>query len=432
MTNHPATSTRPKRDEPDQPPEAPPALRAHHRDAPIPDARVDRLPSCRCPRRRRLRRAGAFVLTSHSSGRRVVADDVELGHELDAGGLRHPSLHLGDELAHVTRGGAGLGLEEVGVLLGDDRAADAQTLQPRRLDEPARAVARRVAEHGAGVLAAGLVLASPAHDLVDPASQAAGSSGSRRTRPRSRRRSAAGSSGGSRARGRPRPGARRGDRPPRRGGRSPTPAAAPRRSRGRARPRSCAPRRRPTRGSRRRTPARPARRPPRGGRARGAAPPRRPGATGVGAAPEVIAQGGRSPRSRPRARRPARRTRRRTSSRFEPRPITSSARPVPSRDGRDRCEARRRPDAHEHGDRAADAVRAQLGERHALGSSRPASRSRSSPASDARSTRTRSRRGPRSHSSGTVVRSPAPSVSTTSPGRASRSACCTTSARRGR
>src|SRR6185312_15975006 len=37
-----------------------------------------------------------------------------------------------------------------------------------------------------------------------------------------------------------------------------------------------------------------------------------------------------------------------------------------------------------------------------------------------------------SHSSGAVVRSPAPSVSTTSPGRARRGTCATRSARRGR
>src|SRR6266536_4832508 len=48
---------------------------------------------------------------------RVVADHVELGHELHATGLRHPALHLGNEVEHVAGGGTRVGLEEVGVLL---------------------------------------------------------------------------------------------------------------------------------------------------------------------------------------------------------------------------------------------------------------------------------------------------------------------------
>ena len=61
----------------------------------------------------------------------------------------------------------GFGLEEVGVLRRHHRAADPQALEPERVDEPAGGVAGRVGEHRAGVGAAGLVLAPPAHDLGD-------------------------------------------------------------------------------------------------------------------------------------------------------------------------------------------------------------------------------------------------------------------------
>src|SRR2546421_291926 len=67
---------------------------------------------------------------------RVVADHVELGHELNAAGLRHPALHLGDEVEHVAGGGTGVGLEEVGVLLGHHSPAHAQALEPGGVDAP--------------------------------------------------------------------------------------------------------------------------------------------------------------------------------------------------------------------------------------------------------------------------------------------------------
>jgi hypothetical protein len=53
------------------------------------------------------------------------------------------------------------------VLLRHDRAAEPQTLATGGLDEPARGVVGRVGEHGSRVLTSGLVLAAPAHDLVD-------------------------------------------------------------------------------------------------------------------------------------------------------------------------------------------------------------------------------------------------------------------------
>ena len=95
------------------------------------------------------------------------------------------------EREHVVGARARLGDEEVGVLLRDDRAADAQALAARGVDEPARGVAGRIGEHRARVLPAGLVLAAPAHDLVDAAAaRPRGRRRSRRTRPRARRRAA--------------------------------------------------------------------------------------------------------------------------------------------------------------------------------------------------------------------------------------------------
>ena len=137
-----------------------------------------------------------------------------------------------------------------------DGPADAQALAARRVDEAPGRVAGRVAEHRAGVGAAGLVLAPPADDLGD-----ARLARVRRVvgAPRSsapdhdlasastfecavaelelgRRRGSSSCASGPRTRSSTR-----------------RACAARRASRARARPRSCAPRRRPSRGSRRRT-----------------------------------------------------------------------------------------------------------------------------------------------------------------------------------
>ena len=104
---------------------------------------------------------------------------------------------------------------------------------------------------------------------------------------------------------------------------------------------------------------------------------------------------------------------------------------MPARGVGHRCEGVDVVDPHEHGDRTADPVRVQLGERGALGRrvGQPVAQvggQRCEVGGHAHDT------ARINHSSGTVVRSPAPRVSTTSPGRARRSACCTTSVRRGR
>ena len=85
------------------------------------------------------------------------------------------------QLTHVACRRAGFGLDEVGVLVAHERAADACALQPGAVDETARAVARRVAEHRPRVRAAGLVVPPPPHDFVD-ASQAL-AAGRRRVTP---------------------------------------------------------------------------------------------------------------------------------------------------------------------------------------------------------------------------------------------------------
>src|SRR5690606_20870007 len=61
----------------------------------------------------------------------------------------HLVAHALDEPLDVGRRRAARVQDEVRVLLGDDGAADALAFHARLLDEPARIVARRIAEHGA-------------------------------------------------------------------------------------------------------------------------------------------------------------------------------------------------------------------------------------------------------------------------------------------
>ena len=70
---------------------------------------------------------------------------------------------------HVGGGRTLAGLDEVGVLLGDERATDPEPTKAEPVDQLARRqlAGDRVDEHRAGVLPAGLVLAPPVHDLGD-------------------------------------------------------------------------------------------------------------------------------------------------------------------------------------------------------------------------------------------------------------------------
>src|SRR5260370_1132971 len=62
---------------------------------------------------------------------------------------------------------AGRGLEDVGVVLCPPAATDPEPLESGGADRPARGIAGRVAEHGAGVGAPRLMLPPPPHDLLD-------------------------------------------------------------------------------------------------------------------------------------------------------------------------------------------------------------------------------------------------------------------------
>ena len=133
---------------------------ASHLDAALANARVDR--------------------RRHRRDLRPEPDEVELGFEPDAGARGDDPLHLAHERVDVGRGRARLGDEEVRVLLGDTGATDPQALAPARLDEPPGGIAGRVREHRSRVLAPGLVLPPPAHDLVDapaPSARVGGAAG---------------------------------------------------------------------------------------------------------------------------------------------------------------------------------------------------------------------------------------------------------------
>ena len=108
-----------------------------------------------------------------SSGSRVgvpVARELDLERELDAvtgEDLRASVLRDG---AHVGGGSARVVDDEVGVLLGHDRAADTVSLEAQVVDQPTRGVPLRVPEHGARRRdPQRLVLAAPAADVVERA-----------------------------------------------------------------------------------------------------------------------------------------------------------------------------------------------------------------------------------------------------------------------
>ena len=105
---------------------------ALHLDAALADARVD------------ARRAsasvgvGVVVILRPPRTRSGEADELQLGIEPHTGRGLDPRLHQSHEREHVVGARAGLGHEEVGVLLRHDHSPDPQALEPARLDEPAR------------------------------------------------------------------------------------------------------------------------------------------------------------------------------------------------------------------------------------------------------------------------------------------------------
>ena len=154
---------------------APATTRARSRRRPWARATATR----RSPQPRVDRAAGPVVGGGAGRPRTLIAcrsrarprtDVRSSGSSVDAGGLAAPAPAPSAMSSRTSSAVApGVGLEEVGVLGRDDRAADPEPLEPGGVDEPAGGVAGRVAEHRAGVGAAGLVLAPPAHDLGDRA-----------------------------------------------------------------------------------------------------------------------------------------------------------------------------------------------------------------------------------------------------------------------
>src|SRR3954453_8031989 len=98
----------------------------------------------------------------------VEADEAHLGLELRTRAIGHEPLHHRDEIDHVFCRSAGFSLDEVGMLVADRCAADAQPLETGVIDKPARAVLRRIAKYRARVGTTGLIRAPPANDLLDP------------------------------------------------------------------------------------------------------------------------------------------------------------------------------------------------------------------------------------------------------------------------
>src|SRR6188472_75592 len=81
-----------------------------------------------------------------------AADRAHLRLQHDAAGPADAGPDEFDERAHVGRGRAGRGDDEVGVLRRDRRAPDGSSLQPGRVDQGGRVFARRVREHAPAVL----------------------------------------------------------------------------------------------------------------------------------------------------------------------------------------------------------------------------------------------------------------------------------------
>ena len=381
-----------QRDEPDHPQESPAALRPQDPDAPVPDAGIDRLPSCRCALLRRLPTSGR--LRAHStpwSPSAIVADDVELGHELDAGGVGHAGA------APRRRGRRRHGRWRRSSAWKKLACLSDTTAPPTRRPLSPAASMSRPAESPGGLRntepafgAARLVLASPAHDLGRPArSQAAGSSRvATNSAATTTSRRPARSSAGSRGRDRRRRAARvAGWLPPSR--RSTTQAAAQDLDGLAAVPAGVHPHRPADRArdARRRTRARQAagRRPARRAPGSGTAPPARSTTVTPCASGEGSSTASKSPSSTTtRPGKPASAT-----SRFDPRPTTRTARPVTvARLPRPRRGAVgvTRPRT-EHRDRAADPVRGELRRTaRARGGPVRATGVAASPASGARST----------------------------------------------
>src|SRR4051812_1604748 len=63
-----------------------------------------------------------------------VADELDLGPQVDAVALPNRGMDVVDQASHIGRGRALFGDDEVGVLLGDARAAHAEALQAGRID----------------------------------------------------------------------------------------------------------------------------------------------------------------------------------------------------------------------------------------------------------------------------------------------------------
>ena len=57
------------------------------------------------------------------------------------------ALHVQDQRLDVGGAGGAVVDDEIGVLLGHRRIADAKAFEPRRFDQPRRMLARRVGEH---------------------------------------------------------------------------------------------------------------------------------------------------------------------------------------------------------------------------------------------------------------------------------------------
>ncbi len=98
----------------------------------------------------------------------------------------------------------------------------------------------------------------------------------------------------------------------------------------------------------------------------------------------------------------------------------------------ERGELRGRLDPGQHRQRASDPVGGEVGDGDAARDRYPGRRETRRQPGGVETRRARGHDGGASHSSGAVVRSPAPRVSTTSPGRARRGTWATRSARRGR
>ena len=99
---------------------------------------------------------------------RLESQEPVFTDELDAGTLLDQRAHRREQFVDVVGLPVGVGDDEVRVLLGHDRGAEAHPLAAGLVDESSGVIILGVAKGAAGIRPTRLMFAPPAHDLADP------------------------------------------------------------------------------------------------------------------------------------------------------------------------------------------------------------------------------------------------------------------------